>query len=165
VFPVIQIGPLALQTPGLILLIGVWAGLSLAEHGVSQPEEEAPNLNPNTLFNLALAALIAGIVGARLFYLIRYPSALESPWSLVSVNFSLLDPWSGAAVGLIGAIVYGSRKGLLFWRTLDACTPAFAGFAITLHISHLASGDAFGAPAELPWSINCGGCHATGPVV
>jgi prolipoprotein diacylglyceryltransferase len=158
VLPVLQIGPLALQLPGLILLIGLWAGLSLAERGVSPAGDETPTLNPDRLFNLALATLVAGVVGARLSYVIQYPLAfVESPLSLVSLNPGLLEPWGGAAAGLIAALVIGNRQGMQFWPTLDAFTPASAVFALALHLSHLASGAAFGAPAELPWSLNLWG--------
>ena len=35
-FPVLQIGPLALQTPGLLILIGIWVGLSVMERFASR---------------------------------------------------------------------------------------------------------------------------------
>ena len=59
--PILQIGPFALQTPGLILLIGAWAGLSLAERYAKRFQ-----INPNQLYNLAFIGLIAGILGALL---------------------------------------------------------------------------------------------------
>jgi phosphatidylglycerol:prolipoprotein diacylglycerol transferase len=133
-------------------------GLSLAERGISQPGQAPENLTPNALFNLALAALIAGVVGARLSYVIRYPAAfMESPFSLVSLYPGLLDAWGGAAAGLAAALVYGNRKGLRLWPTLDAFVPALAVFAVALHLSHLASGAAFGAPVDLPWSVRLWG--------
>lgn len=152
-FPTIQIGPLAVQAPGLIVLGGLWLGLSLAER-LALPDREAAN----HLYNLTFAALIAGILGARLAYLARFPDAfLASPLSLLSLNPGLLDQNAGIAVGLIAALIYGQRKGLPFWPTLDRLTPLFAVFAVAISISNLASGTAFGAPTDLPWGIELWG--------
>ncbi len=153
--PILQIGPLAVQTPGLILLAGVWIGLSLAERYAGQFKA-----NPAHLYNLAFNALIAGILGARLFYAARYPSAfLAAPLSLVSLNPGLLDPAGGLAAGLVTALVYGRRKGMGLWPTLDALTPALAAFMLALALANLASGNDFGAPTELPWGIELWGAR------
>ena len=60
-FPVLQIGPLALPVPGLALLIGVWIGLWLAEI-----EAARLGIGPETVYNLAFIGLVAGLLGARL---------------------------------------------------------------------------------------------------
>jgi hypothetical protein len=46
-FPILQIGPLAIQVPGLIILAGLWLGLSLAERRAKKRES-----NPSVLYNL-----------------------------------------------------------------------------------------------------------------
>ncbi len=152
-FPTIQIGPLALQAPGLILLGGLWLGLSLAEK-LAMPNREAVN----HLYNLTFTALIAGIIGARLAYLLRFPDAfMANPLSLLSLNPGLLDRNAGLAVGLLAAVVYGQRKNLNFWFTLDRLTPLFAVFMVAISLSNFASGSAFGAPTDLPWGIELWG--------
>jgi prolipoprotein diacylglyceryltransferase len=153
--PVLNVGPLAIQFPGLVLIAGLWLGLSLAERYASRRGVQA-----SALYNLVFVALIAGVIGARLAYVARYPEAFRgNPLSLVSLNPGLLDIWGGLAVGVIAALVYGQRKGLALWTTLDALTPALAALAIALHLSHLASGAAFGAPTDLPWGIELWGAR------
>lgn len=147
--PVVQIGSLALQVPGLVLLFGLWLGLSLAER-------RAPRygINPGDLYNLVFVTLVAGIAGARLAYLALYPSAFAaSPSSLVSLNPGLLDPAGGAAAAFIAGMVYIQRKRLPGWPLLDALTPLLAILVIASGLANLASGDAFGAPVDLPWAI------------
>jgi prolipoprotein diacylglyceryl transferase len=153
--PVLQIGPFALQTPGLAVLLGLWLGLSLVER-------QAPRfgVNGNDLYNLVFVALVSGVLGARLVYAARYPAAFAaSPLSLVSLNPGLLDVWGGAALGFIAALVYGQRKNLPLWPVLDALTPALAVLAVSFGLSHLASGSAFGAPADLPWAVELWGAR------
>jgi prolipoprotein diacylglyceryltransferase len=160
VFPVIQIGPPALQTPGLILLLGLWLGLALSERFAARTQEHIPALNPNTIYNLAMTGLAAGVVGARLLYILRYPSAFaQSPLSAISLNPGLLDPAGGLAGALVAVLIYGSRKQLPFWQTLDIYTPALAVFGLALGLSHLASGAAFGTPADLPWAVELWGAR------
>jgi prolipoprotein diacylglyceryltransferase len=158
--PTLQIGPLALHTPGLILLLGVWIGLSLAERLSTHDHDGDTPVDVNTLYHLALVALAAGLTGARLSYIIQYPSAFkESPLSAISLNPGLLDVWGGLVAACVACLLYGSRKNLHFWPVLDACTPAFAVFAVSLGLSHFASGEAYGAPADLPWSVELWGAH------
>jgi phosphatidylglycerol---prolipoprotein diacylglyceryl transferase len=151
--PVVNIGPLALQTPGLVILIGLWLGLSLAEKFSARR-----GVPPNLLYNLVFVMMTAGIIGARLAYLIRFPGAFaSSPWSLISLNLGLLDPMGGLAVGAICGAMYAQRKQMALWQTLDALTPLLAVMAIALGISHLASGAAFGATTQVPWGIELWG--------
>ena len=77
-FPILQIGPLAIQTPGLFLLISIWIGLSLAGK-----RAHLHNLQPELLDNLVLAALAGFIVGGRFFYVAENLSTfLASPFDI-----------------------------------------------------------------------------------
>ena len=78
---------------------------------------------------------------------------IQIPLDILSRNPGLLDPWGGLALAFITAILYGQRKHLPFWRTLDVLTPGFAALAISIEFANLASGDAFGKPTDLPWAI------------
>lgn len=152
-FPIIQIGGFALQTPGLILLVGIWVGLSLAERYA-----KSTKVNTDQLYNLTFAMLVAGILGARLAVMVRFPSAfVENPASALSLNPSLLDPVGGLATALIAGLVYGQRKGMELWATLDALVPTMGVMGIAIPLANLASGSAFGSPSELPWAIELWG--------
>jgi phosphatidylglycerol---prolipoprotein diacylglyceryl transferase len=151
--PILQLGPLAIQLPGLLLLAGIWLATNLIER-------EAPRrkLSPERLNNMILIGLAAGILGARLAYAARFVSIYaENPLSLFSLNPATLAPTEGALIGLLAALIYGSRKKLPLWSTLDVFAPALALFAIALGFAHLASGDAFGQVTTLPWGIELWG--------
>lgn len=153
--PVLQVGPLAIHLPGLLLLAGVWLGFSLAEKQAARLK-----LRADVLGNMLFLGLVAGLLSARLWYALRYLGIyLQNPSSLLALNATTLAPAEGALTGLLAALAYGQRKGLPLWRTLDALAPGLAAFWVALGFSHLASGDAFGAPAELPWAIELWGAR------
>ncbi len=148
-YPTLHIGPLALQTPGLALLIGVWAGSMLSER-----EAARQKINPSEVYNLIFTGLIVGLVAARLVYAARHLSAfMASPLSLILPNFGTLAPAEGLLAGIAAAYLYAAWKKFPIRRFLDALAPGFAAFMISLGLAHLLGGDAFGAPARLPWSI------------
>ena len=152
-FPILQVGPLAIQVPGLVLLAGLWIGITLSEK--TAPKR---NIKSDTLYNLIFIALLAGLLGARLSYAGRFPAAFaQSPASLVSLNPGLLDPVGGLVFAALGALIFGQRKGLRLWRTLDALTPLFGTLVIAFALSNLASGRGFGAESQLPWAIEIWG--------
>lgn len=152
-FPILQIGPLAVQLPGLFILLGVWVGMTLAERAALKHA-----VAPGDISNLVLVGLVAGLIGARLGYATRYADVyLASPLSLVALTPVTLAPADGAAVGLIACLIYGQRMGLRLWATLDGLAPGLAVVTLAVAFAHLASGDAFGAPASLPWSVTLWG--------
>ncbi len=147
--PVVQIGPAAIQLPGLLLIAGVWLGSAIAER-----QARRLGLSGDGVERLILVGLVAGILGARLGYAARYLEIYtRDPLALLALTPVTLAPEVGAAIGPIAALVYGQRRRLPLGPTLDALTPGMAAFAVCLALAHLASGDAFGAPAEVPWAI------------
>jgi prolipoprotein diacylglyceryltransferase len=151
--PYINILGLAFPVPALTILIGIWVGITLAERYTSHRHVKSAEL-----YNLVFYALIAGVIGARLAYVAKFPTAFfDNPSSIISPNIGLFDPLGGVAAGLITAGIYWQRKGMPFWPVLDALTPAFAVFGIALPLANLASGNAFGSPTSLPWGIELWG--------
>jgi phosphatidylglycerol---prolipoprotein diacylglyceryl transferase len=151
--PVLHLGPVAVQTPGLIILLGVWLGLMLVER-----QARIFQVNGKTLSDLVFLGLIAGVVGARLAFVIQYSSAFKAnPVSVLSLNLALFDPVWGIVLGFVIAGLYGLRKHIPGLPALDALTSSLAVFAISFHLAQLASGDGFGAPSNLPWAIELWG--------
>ncbi len=153
--PVVQIGPAAVQLPGLLLLAGIWLGSLMAER-----QARRLGLQGETVERLVFVALVAGIVGARLGYALRFAEVyLRDPLALLALSPVTLAPEVGVAIGGIASMAYAQRRGLALWQTLDALTPGAATVAVALALAHLASGDAFGAPTALPWAIELWGAH------
>jgi prolipoprotein diacylglyceryl transferase len=151
--PFINLFGVAIAFPPLVLIIGIWLGASLAEKYATRHK-----VAPETVFNLIFTGLVAYIIGGRLSYALQNPAAFaDNLLNLFSRNFGLFDVLGGLIVALIAMLVYAQRKDLTFWPTLDAVTPTIAVFMLALPLANLASGDAFGAPSELPWAIELWG--------
>jgi len=153
--PTLQVGPAALQTSGLILLAGLWLGMALAERFAPQRQ-----ISAGQLYNLFLTALLAGLIGGRLTYALRYPAAFaQNPLSLISPNPGLFSVNDGLVVALLAAWIYANRKKIPIWAALDAFTPAFMVMMIAIGLAHAAGGSAFGAETTLPWGVKLWGAR------
>lgn len=153
--PILQVGPLAIQLPGLLLLAGVWVATALIER--SAPRFK---LSPALVSNMIFYALIAGLLGARLGYVLHYLDAyIANPLGVLALNPNTLSLPEGLLTGVLVAVIYGQRKGLPLWPTLDAITPGLAVFMLALGLAHLSSGDAFGAPTNVPWALRLWGAE------
>ncbi|GAB4397652.1 MAG: prolipoprotein diacylglyceryl transferase [Anaerolineales bacterium] len=151
--PILQLGPLSIPTAEFTLLLGLWLGLNLAEKHAPQH-----GLNASAFSNLALIALLGGIVSARLGFAIQNAPAFSNrPLDLLSLNPGLLDLWSGIVGGGLLAIIYAQRKGFALLLTLDSLVPLLAVLGVAIPLANLASGKGFGAAANLPWSIQLWG--------
>ena len=154
-FPTLQIGPLSIPVPQISLLVAIWFGLSLAEKYTPQNR-----ISIESLYGLVFTGLISGLIAARIAYVFQYSGAfIQSPISLLSLNSGLLDPLSGFTFGILGMLVYGQRAKIPFWKALDALTPLLAVISIGLALAHTASGEAFGAATNLPWSVTLWGAR------
>ena len=153
--PILQVGPLAIQLPGLLLLLGFWLGTLSAERAA-----RASRISTTLVSNMIFYSLIGGILGARLGYVLQFLDLyLEAPLGIIALNPNTLSLREGLVAGGIVAIVFAQRKGLPFWQTLDVLAPGVAVFMLIVGFSHLASGDAFGVESDVPWAIDLWGAQ------
>ena len=152
-FPIINLGPLSIPAPGFILLLGFWLGSVLAER-----KSKRFKVNPNLVEKVLWACLLAGLIGARLSYISRYPSAFQGNLlSILSLNPNLLDPVGGLLISAAVGFVYISHQRISLWSFLDSLTPFFAVMTIALSFSNFAAGTGFGTSTTLPWGISLWG--------
>ena len=152
-FPVIHLGPLSIQARGLILLAAFWLAAEAAERGAKKV-----GLRGDVVYSLAFIAAVAGLLGARLGYVLEHWTAYQGDLgAIVALNFNTLSPLAGVATGVLAAYLYARRKGVAHRLLLDALTPGFIVLAGGLALADLASGDSYGLPSSLPWAIELWG--------
>ncbi len=134
----------------ILLVIAAWVGLTFAEK-----RAERYGLNKDELNNITFYGLLAFIIGGRLSFILQNISTfIKSPSGIVSINPDIFDPIGAVAIALIVMLAYGQRRSLSLWPTLDALTPFFAILLVSIGLSHLAAGTAFGKETNLPWGID-----------
>ncbi|HOE69623.1 MAG TPA: 2-amino-4-hydroxy-6-hydroxymethyldihydropteridine diphosphokinase [Brevefilum sp.] len=149
-FPIINIGPLAIQAASFILLLSFFIGSFLTG-------KFSTNIGTHTeaIENGILIGLIAGILGARLGFMLKNPSIMTiNPLSLFSLSPSMLDASFGILVGILTLIILAQRKHLPLWPTLDALTPFCLLIFMGIHLANFANGSAYGIPTQMPWGIS-----------
>ncbi len=148
-FPVIDLGPLSIQASGLILILSLWVGI-----WISGRLARNIGTNGDAIENGILAGLLLGILGARIGFLFQNPSIfLDNPLSLVSLTPSMLDPGFGLLVAGLVILIAFQRKHLPLWPTLDTLSPILILLFAGINLANYADGNAYGLPANLPWSI------------
>lgn len=152
-FPILNIGPLAIQTPGLLIVIGVYVSILIVE---KQPYRH--NLKASDLSNLIFVYLLSTIIIGRLSYVFQYPSIfIENPLSLFSISPSFFDINSGLILSLLIALVFIQKKKLPILIVLDSISLPLLVFLVFLFLSLFASGNFYGKPSTIPWAITLWG--------
>ena len=148
-FPIINIGPLAIQAAGFILLLSLFIGIWVT--GIF-----AKNIGTNgdAIENSLLVGLVSGLLSARLGFLLQNPTVFsENPLSIFSPTPSMLNPGFGIFVGLTASIIFAQKKHLPTWPTLDTLSPILILLFVGVHLANFANGNNFGLPTKLPWGI------------
>jgi phosphatidylglycerol:prolipoprotein diacylglycerol transferase len=147
--PEIDLGPITLQTFGIMFALAfIAAGLLVARRlqEIGKP--------PDWAYELVFVALIGGVVGARLDFVIEnYDSASDDLLGNLFSGSGLI--WYGGAIGGAIAVVLWARwRKMLNLSLLDLCAPSLAiGYAIG-RIGCQVSGDGdYGIPWDGPWAM------------
>ena len=147
----LDLGPLELHMYGLMLLLGIVACVALT--GVRWVREGG---DWDLVFRVAVWGVVAGIVGARLYYVVTRPPTDELPdewWGPFAVWKGGLGVWGGILLGtLVGAFVL-RRAGANVFRFLDAAAP---GLLLAQGIGRWGNWwnqELFGKPTDLPWAL------------
>ena len=146
-----QIGSFYLPTYGLLVATGVLIGL-----WISVRNSEKQGINGDDAWNLGILVVLAGIVGAKLLFVVN-------EWSYYSAHpreiFSLGVLQAGGVFsgGLIGALVmaawYMRRHHMPALRTCDAFAPGLAFGHVLGRFGCFAAGCCYGKPTNHFWGV------------
>ncbi len=140
---------------GFMLLVGFLTAVKVAER-----RARLEGLEPTLVMDLAFWLLIAGIGGARLFYVVQYPDRVFGGRQGFDLVKSALNLSQGGLVlfgGLLGGaaayFIFCYRRGIHPLRLGDIATPSiFIGIGFG-RIGCLLNGCCYGGRCELPWAI------------
>jgi phosphatidylglycerol:prolipoprotein diacylglycerol transferase len=148
--PEIHIGPLDLKTFGICFAVGfLAAGLIV---GRSFRELEKPT---DWTYEMVFAALIGGLVGSRIDYLIQNWDKVSDDLFGNFFSGSGLVWFGGLIGGAIGVILWARWRGFLGWQLLDtAAVPLAVGYAIGRVGCQLSGDGDYGIHSNLPWAMS-----------
>ncbi len=138
----IQIGPLQVTGYGIMMMVGFLVGGWLIAL-----ELERRRLNRDYSSDIVFAALIGGVLGAKLWYVVltKDPGALFSRGGLV---------WYGGFLGGVAVVLLnGWRLGVPTRWTLQLTAPALAAAYAIGRVGCFLVGDDYGGPTDLPWGV------------
>ena len=161
-YPVlVQLGTFELRSYGIILALSFFLGLWL-----SAREAKAKGLDPALVHDFAFYALLGGIVGARIYYVVFSNPAyfLQKPWEIVAVWHGGIGILGALAGGFLAALWYCRKKQLSFWRFADVLAPGVALGQAAGVIACLLNGDSYGKPADVAWAITYTDPRAMAPL-
>ncbi|MDD4939752.1 MAG: prolipoprotein diacylglyceryl transferase [Candidatus Omnitrophica bacterium] len=144
--PVIcQIGPFTVFSYGLMLAAAFLAGSWLA---VSRAKKES--IDPEMIMNLSLIAVISGIAGARVFYVIENADYfLKKPLETIMFQRGGLSFFGGLITGTLCGAAYLKKKKASIYRVLDLMAPFLALGQAIGRIGCLLNGCCFGKASLL----------------
>jgi phosphatidylglycerol:prolipoprotein diacylglycerol transferase len=150
-FPVLlEIGGIRIYSYGFFIALGYLSTLAYGRWIARRR-----GLDPAPFMDLAFVAIVSGVIGARVLYVITEPAEfLRNP-------YSVLDFWNGGLVfygGFLGAtlacIAYGLWKKMPMWLTTDIAVTGVAlahGFG---RIGCFAAGCCHGNYCPYPWGVH-----------
>jgi phosphatidylglycerol:prolipoprotein diacylglycerol transferase len=113
-------------------------------------------------YEMMFAALIGGLVGSRVYYIIQNYSAVKSDLLGNLFSGSGLVWYGGVIGGAIAVIAWGYWRGILNLGLLDlASVPLALGYAIGRIGCQLSGDGDYGIRSDLPWAM--GYPHGTVP--
>jgi phosphatidylglycerol---prolipoprotein diacylglyceryl transferase len=147
--PEIDIGPVTLQTFGLMFALGfIVAGVIVARRlgELGKP--------PDWAYEMVFAALIGGIVGARIDFLIQNWSEVSDD-VLGNIFSGSGLVWFGGAIGGAAAVCLWARwRGMFDWGLADLAAPGLAaGYAVGRIGCQLSGDGDYGIPWDGPWAM------------
>jgi phosphatidylglycerol:prolipoprotein diacylglycerol transferase len=146
-----QIGRFPVSSFGVFLLLAFVVGIILLRARAARLGWDA-----GEVLDLSLYAIIGGVIGARIGYvLVNWRDFASDPVRVLTIWRDAGLVFYGALLGgVIVAWLYGRRRGWNLGQIADAASPGLAlGYGIAM-VGTLLYGLNYGRPAALPWSVH-----------
>jgi phosphatidylglycerol:prolipoprotein diacylglycerol transferase len=141
----LTVGGFTVYSFGLTIAVGMLVGLLIAIR-----EGDRKRLPDGAMFDALMGAVIGGLVGARLLYvLLDLKYYLANPHEIFRPDHGGLSFYGGLALGIAVAWFIARRRGISFSAAADAAAP---GIAIAYGIARIGC-DLYGRVANVTWAV------------
>lgn len=158
---IFELGSFAIHWYGLLVVTGIMLGATVAAYLAKRDDE-----NPEIVWDMLLVAVIAGVIGARIEYVVTPPH-----WSYYKDHLTeAFYLWQGG-LRIYGAIIGGALSVAVFawfreknpFRLMDYAAPGMAlGHAIG-RWGNFINYELYGPPTTLPWGLDIPPVHRLPP--
>ena len=145
----LQVGPLHLRMYGLMIALGAMAGVALGRR-----RWKARGGDPDDVSAIALWAVPAGVIGARMYHVITDWKRYDGKW------IEALYFWK-PGLGIPGGVILGAIVGVAVVRRrklpvrvlMDVIAPALPLAQAIGRLGNWFNQELFGRPTSLPWGL------------
>lgn len=147
--PEIDLGPLTLQTFGICFALGFLTAGALVARRLKELDKPV-----DWAYEMAFAALIGGLVGSRLDYMLQNWDKVSDDLVGGLVSGTGLVWLGGVVGGAVGVTLWARWRGFLEPRLFDVAAPALAlGYALGRVGCQLSGDGDYGRATDMPWGM------------
>jgi len=145
----IGVGPLELRAYGLAIAVG-----ALVAVWIAQRRWVVRGGDPDDISGIAMWAVPAGLVGARLYHVVTDFRRFQGRWwDVVKIWEGGLGIPGGIAAGVVVGVLVARRRGLPALELLDVVAPALPVAQAIGRLGNWFNQELYGRPTDLPWAL------------
>lgn len=151
----VGVGPLELRAYGLAIAVGALVAVWIAQRRWADRGGD-----PDDVSAIAMWAVPAGLVGARLYHVITDFRRFQGRWSdVVKIWEGGLGIPGGIAAGVFVGVLVARRRGLPALELLDVVAPALPVAQAIGRLGNWFNQELYGRPTDLPWALEIDADH------
>jgi phosphatidylglycerol:prolipoprotein diacylglycerol transferase len=145
-----SLGPIAVHWYGIMYVVGITVGLAVA-----WPYARSKGITEDQFWRIVWIAVPAGLVGARLYYVVQQPLApfIREPWLILAFWQGGMAFYGAIFAVVITVIVLAWRMRISIWKFLDVAVLFAVVGQFFGRIGNIINGDIIGYPTSLPWGF------------
>ena len=134
---------------GIIITCGII--LSVLYAMMRSKSEEGVSID--NILDIALISIPAGIVGARLYFVLFKLDSFHSFYDVVNIRNGGLAIYGGIIFGFLTAFIITKIKKISTVKVFDICAPAFFVGQLIGRWGNFMNVEAYGSKTDLPWRM------------
>ncbi|MCW3839332.1 prolipoprotein diacylglyceryl transferase [Micromonospora yasonensis] len=147
-----QLGPVPIRAYALCIIVGIVLACVVTEYRLRQR-----GVAPGAVLDIAVWAVPAGIVGARLYHVITSPEKYfgehGQPLKAFAIWEGGLGIWGAVAGGAIGAWIAARQLGIRLSVIADALAPGLPLAQAVGRLGNWFNNELYGGRTNLPWGL------------
>ncbi|MCP3786268.1 prolipoprotein diacylglyceryl transferase [Micromonospora sp. A3M-1-15] len=147
-----QLGPVPIRAYALCIIVGIVVACVVTEYRLRRR-----GVAPGAVLDIAVWAVPAGIIGARIYHVItspeKYFGADGQPLKAFAIWEGGLGIWGAVAGGAVGAWFAARQLGIPFAVVADALAPGLPLAQAVGRLGNWFNNELYGGRTSLPWGL------------